>query len=272
VSLALILIASILFWLVKEVLGELVGQQFKGSIPDYTARKARAAARLLPDAIAAEYEQDWLAELEALEGKPLSALRYAHGLGNAARSIGVAVTGYAVPSRSRRILSRAWDLNNGVLALIALAPALLTIGLMLKLDSRGPILWRRRRRGKDGEPFDQFCFRTHTWDPNGRFYTSRVGEVITMASLQTLPSWLNVLRGNMSVIGPPPQTLSPKPTPPLGVRPGLISWQRLTELGGTGIDLAEARRRDRVRTLVNDVSLIARQLNFALRYGRGGPR
>jgi hypothetical protein len=75
-------------WLLKHLLGSLVSQEMKGSIPDYTVSKVRAAARLLPPDLAEEYEEDWLAELEGpLKDRPLSALKYALGLRLAARRI-----------------------------------------------------------------------------------------------------------------------------------------------------------------------------------------
>ncbi len=77
-SLTLVAAALAVLWLAKQVVGMLISQQVKGSIPDYAARRARAAARLLPEEVAADYEQDWFAELGALDGKPLSAIRYAH--------------------------------------------------------------------------------------------------------------------------------------------------------------------------------------------------
>jgi hypothetical protein len=81
-------IAGGLLWLLKHLLGSLVSQQVKGSVPDYTASKARAAARLLPPDLAVEYEEEWLAELKGpLNNKPLSALKYALGLRLAARRI-----------------------------------------------------------------------------------------------------------------------------------------------------------------------------------------
>ena len=88
-TLAVVVIGGVLLWLVKQVLGPLIGQQVKGSIPEYTADKARAAARLLPPEIAEEYEQAWVAELKGprLKNKPLSALKFALGLRRAARRI-----------------------------------------------------------------------------------------------------------------------------------------------------------------------------------------
>lgn len=74
-------------WVLKQVFGPLIGQEAKGSIPDYTASKARSAARRLPPGLADEYEEIWLAELEALKDKPLSALKFARGLRRAGSRI-----------------------------------------------------------------------------------------------------------------------------------------------------------------------------------------
>lgn len=76
-----------LLWIAKQALGSLIGQQIKGSVPDYTAKEAVRAAGRLPAELTEEYEAVWLAELAALEGKPISALRYACGLRRAARRI-----------------------------------------------------------------------------------------------------------------------------------------------------------------------------------------
>lgn len=87
IGLALILGLGVALWVLKQIVGPLIGQEVKGSIPDYTAGRARAAAQLLPPDLAAEYEEAWLAELNTVRDKPLSALRYAWGLRPAARRI-----------------------------------------------------------------------------------------------------------------------------------------------------------------------------------------
>lgn len=267
-SLVLVAVAVVALWLIKQVVGMLISQQVKGSIPDYAARKAKAAARLLPDEIADEYEQDWLAELKALNGKPLSAIQYARGLPSAARSITVSLTGRGGQARGWGFVNRALDVNSSILLLIFLAPGLSVIGLMVKLDSRGPLLIRRRRLGKDGRPFGLIAFRTVVLCSDGHIHRSRVGAFLVRSSIVTLPALVNLLRGDISMIGPPPQRLGSEPGSPLDVRPGLTSWQALVEMGGASLSLEEARRRDRQRTLRTDTALIAQQLMLAFRSPR----
>jgi len=254
-----------LLWLVKQVLGMLLSQQINGSISDYTARKAKAAARTLPSDVAAEYEEAWLAELSVLDRKPLSAIRYVRGLPRAARSIAAEITGEAVGSRWWPVLSRALDVNAGIFSLIFLAPALCGIGLAVRLDSRGPSLIRRPRLGKGGEPFGLVGFRTLSLldrDSDATAVRTSLGRFIERSSLAMLPSLFNLLRGDISLVGPPAQRPGAKFQEPLPVRPGVASWETLVAVGGIDLSLQEARRRDRQRTFRSDISLVAHHLAF----------
>jgi ABC-type multidrug transport system fused ATPase/permease subunit len=157
---ATIAVGGILLWLLKQVLGPLIGQQAKGSIPGYTADKARKAARLLPSYLAEEYEQTWLAELKgpSLNDKPLSALKFALGLRHAARGIRIksglsrfrlvefahSVVGRRLSARpstvKNRIETLAWAiavivLVQAVAATVTLAFALGRTSLLLILPS-----------------------------------------------------------------------------------------------------------------------------------------
>jgi hypothetical protein len=77
----------LVLWIAKQIFGDLIIQQIKGSIPDYTTERVRMAVKHLPAELREEREADWLAELATLKDKPLSALRFAWGLGRAARRI-----------------------------------------------------------------------------------------------------------------------------------------------------------------------------------------
>ena len=263
----LLSVCVLLLWAAKQIFGSLIGQQARGSVPDYTHRLVKRAAEMLPNELAASYEEDWLAELKALENKPLSAIRYARGLSRAARSISTVAVGAELPSRLSETLRRMVEFNAGLLFLLSLAPALSVISLAIKLDSRGPVLVSRQRLGKEGEPFRLLSFRTlHVAEhgASGGPHRTRIGELLDRTALDSGPTFVSLLRGQLALVGPPPQHPASE-EPPLTVRPGIVSWERLVEMGGSEIGLKEARRRDRHRGFRSDATLIIRQVRFDLR-------
>ena len=118
----------------------------------------------------------------------------------------------------QRMLKSGIDFVVAGLALIALAPLLLVTAIAIKLDSDGPILFRQRRQGLGDRLFDVFKFRTmycDKADPSGANQTkrrdprvTRIGTFLRRTSLDELPQLLNVLRGEMSLVGPRPHTPS----------------------------------------------------------------
>jgi lipopolysaccharide/colanic/teichoic acid biosynthesis glycosyltransferase len=135
---------------------------------------------------------------------------------------------------------RAWDLTCAVLLLMLFAPLMLAVALAVKLTSPGPILFRQRRPGKDGNEFTIFKFRTMV--ENGqcsgpsmtRAFDPRVtwfGRFMRKWKLDELPQLFNVIRGEMSFVGPRPlpseqwrgATLREEAALVLSVRPGITS-------------------------------------------------
>jgi lipopolysaccharide/colanic/teichoic acid biosynthesis glycosyltransferase len=109
---------------------------------------------------------------------------------------------------------RCLDLLVAVSALVALAPLLLAVAVLVKLDSRGPVLYRATRAGKDGVPFAMYKFRTMkigasitgpgiTRRGDGRI--TRLGRVLRATKIDEVPQFVNVLKGEMSLIGPRPE-------------------------------------------------------------------
>ena len=114
-----------------------------------------------------------------------------------------------------RVLKRAFDLVFGALTLVLLAPAMLAVVAALKLTSPGPVLYRQERMGVDGRRFRMLKFRTMRVDAEaetGPVWTrpddprrTRVGAFLRRTSLDELPQLFNVLRGEMSLVGPRPE-------------------------------------------------------------------
>jgi lipopolysaccharide/colanic/teichoic acid biosynthesis glycosyltransferase len=150
-----------------------------------------------------------------------------------------------------RIVKRTFDIVVAGLLLIALLPLLAVVALLIKLDSRGPVLYRSRRVGRNGRPFKMLKFRTmfdgadHHRDslrpiseaPEGLFKLTDdprltgVGRALRSTSLDELPQLIHVLAGTMSLVGPRPLVAEESDLiPPNSVRflarPGITGpWQ-----------------------------------------------
>jgi Undecaprenyl-phosphate glucose phosphotransferase len=113
------------------------------------------------------------------------------------------------------VIKRGLDLVVGSLALVLLSPVLLAVASAVKLSSAGPALLRQERMGLDGRAFSMLKFRTMRADAeaeSGPVWASpddqrrtRIGAVLRRFSLDELPQLLNVLRGDMSLVGPRPE-------------------------------------------------------------------
>ena len=111
---------------------------------------------------------------------------------------------------------RIFDVVVSVMALIFLAPLVCAIGFAIKVTSQGPIFYRGRRAGLNGVPFDILKFRTMVIDAEkkGGFSTALsdprvtgLGRFLRRWKLDEIPQFYNVLRGQMSLVGPRPQVL-----------------------------------------------------------------
>lgn len=113
------------------------------------------------------------------------------------------------------LLKRAMDVLVGGVALVVFSPLMALIALAVKCSSRGPVLYRQERMGLDGERFDMLKFRTMgadaerltgpVWSPENDSRATPVGRWLRRTSLDELPQLINVLRGEMSLVGPRPE-------------------------------------------------------------------
>ena len=137
---------------------------------------------------------------------------------------------------------RLLDLTLAGPALIACAPLLLGLGLAIRLDSPGPALFRQERVGRDGERFVLLKLRTMRGGPGGTLTVgedpriTRLGRFLRRHRLDELPQLVNVLRGEMALVGPRPETpdhvalYSDEQRRVLAARPGLtdpatLAWR-----------------------------------------------
>lgn len=112
------------------------------------------------------------------------------------------------------MIKRTFDLVGASLGLVILSPLMLTIALLIKADAPGPVLFRQERIGRRFRPFVIYKFRSMSCDAatKGGNITSRndpritrVGRILRRSKLDELPQLLNVLKGDMSFVGPRPE-------------------------------------------------------------------
>lgn len=140
----------------------------------------------------------------------------------------------------RRNGKRLFDLGITVAAIIFLSPLMLLLGLLVRFVLGTPVLFRQIRAGVNGKPFTMLKFRTMTdaHDPQGRLLSdaarmTRLGAFLRRSSLDELPEFINVLRGEMSVVGPRPllmrylQRYTPEQMRRHDVRPGITGWAQV---------------------------------------------
>jgi polysaccharide biosynthesis protein PslA len=157
---------------------------------------------------------------------------------------------------------RAFDLAAATLCLIVLSPVMLAVAVAIRLDSSGPILFRQLREGRNGRPFGMLKFRSmyaSASDPSALQLTAkadprvtRVGRWIRRTSLDEIPQLINVLTGDMSIVGPRPLPLAfshrgvlfeeviPSFRARLSVKPGITGLAQLRGQRGTPEDIDEA--------------------------------
>ena len=175
---------------------------------------------------------------------------------------GPANPGGADRRRPSRRLRRAADLMGCVVLLLLTLPIQLAVAVLLLLERSGPVLCREERIGLDGRPFPLLSFRSTRADgwagdpclaflgwPTGTRVT-RIGRWLRLTRLDELPRLLNVLRGDMSLVGPyaePPHvvaTLSAQlPLYPMrhAVKPGIIGWAQVADPDGASAADPRAR-------------------------------
>lgn len=168
-------------------------------------------------------------------------------------------------SLARSATKRGFDIIVATLALLVLLPVLLSIAAAIKLTTRGPVLFRQRRYGLNNRMFEIYKFRTMYSDKCDRTGVRQtctadqrvtpVGKVLRRFSLDELPQLLNVLKGDMSLVGPRPhvpgmlaagvayETLVPNYFERHRVRPGVTGLAQARGFRGSTVDAALAKAR-----------------------------
>lgn len=145
-----------------------------------------------------------------------------------------------------RAVKRFLDVTASFLGLVLLSPLLLTVSILIKIDSRGPVIFRQTRIGRNGKVFEIYKFRSMcvgaektgsgVYSGKGDARVTRIGKILRATSIDELPQLLNILKGEMSFVGPrPPLTYHPWKYEEytdfqkrmFEVRPGITGWAQV---------------------------------------------
>jgi exopolysaccharide biosynthesis polyprenyl glycosylphosphotransferase len=163
-------------------------------------------------------------------------------------------------SALRRAGKRSADVLVSLLLLVVASPIMLLTALAIVLESGGPVLYRQRRMGRNGVDFDMLKFRSMVRDAekkSGPIWAgqddprvTRVGRIIRRVRLDELPQLINVLRGEMSFVGPRPERRHfveqleqeiPYYALRMTVRPGLTGWAQVQYRYGATVEDAREK-------------------------------
>lgn len=143
-------------------------------------------------------------------------------------------------------VKRVLDIILSVIGIVVLSPLLIISSICIKLTSKGPVIFKQKRIGKDGKVFDIYKFRsmivgaenmgTGVYSKKGDNRITKVGKVIRATSIDELPQLFNILKGEMSFIGPRPvltyhpwkyEEYTEEQLKRFVVRPGITGWAQI---------------------------------------------
>jgi lipopolysaccharide/colanic/teichoic acid biosynthesis glycosyltransferase len=173
-------------------------------------------------------------------------------------------------------VSRALDLALASVLLVVTAPLMAAAAIAIRVESPGPVFYRQRRVGKDGRPFEVWKLRTMVrgaesmgagiYVLEGDPRITRVGRLLRRFSLDELPNLINVLKGDMAIVGPRPTVqeqvnrYTERQRRRLEVKPGITGWAQIN--GRTSLPWPERIELDvwyvEHRSLRLDLKILAR--------------
>ena len=179
--------------------------------------------------------------------------------------------------------NRMLDVTGAALGLLLLAPLLVLLALVIRLDSPGPVLFRQTRKGLNGQVFRIYKFRTMRVLEDGAVVrqatrgdarVTRIGRILRSTSLDELPQLLNVLSGEMALVGPRPHALAHDEfysreisgyDQRFRVKPGITGWAQVNGARGETPTLDHMRLRIELdlwyvqhKSIALDLTILAR--------------
>ena len=195
-------------------------------------------------------------------------------------------------SRTRRFLKRTLDLILSVSMIILFLPLIVVTAILIKIDSKGPVLFSQERVGMNKKPYMLYKFRSMipdaekqsgpVWASDNDNRTTRVGKVIRKWRIDEIPQLWNVFKGDMSFVGPRPEReffvnklekIIPYYTERFSVKPGISGWAQVCYSYGASVDAAVEKLNYDLFYLKNmsvfmDLMIILRTIKIVI-FGKG---
>lgn len=151
-------------------------------------------------------------------------------------------------------IKRFFDILISILGIIILSPLLLIVSILIKIESKGPVIFKQKRIGKNCKVFNIYKFRSMKVDSekDGVYESkndkrvTRIGRIIRKLSIDELPQFFNIIKGDMSMIGPRPtltyhpwkiEEYTPFQKQRFNLRPGVTGWAQVN--GRKGVEWNE---------------------------------
>lgn len=203
-------VTGFILTVIAGMLGALLRSEIEAWAPPLARRLIGLAVRMSPPEMRDRLREEWSAYVEQVPGY-VGKVIAATGFVRAARAI-PGVSGELAPKSQLR--KRMFDLVVAVPGALFLLPLFLFVASFIRLDSRGPALFRQVRMGSAGRPFYVYKFRSMTIElaeesdhHAGDARITRVGRFIRWTYIDELPQLLNVIKGDMTLVGPRPRSL-----------------------------------------------------------------
>lgn len=185
-----------------------------------------------------------------------------------------------------RVIKRIIDILFSFIGVIVSIPIIITAAILIKLETEGPIIYTQERVGKDGRLFMIYKLRTmHSnaeengiqWAQRNDSRVTKVGRVLRKTRIDELPQFINILKGEMSIVGPRPERPYfitefsrelPEFNERLAVRPGLTGWSQIN--GGYDLSPAEKLEKDLFyienQSILLDMKIILKTIKIVITF------
>jgi lipopolysaccharide/colanic/teichoic acid biosynthesis glycosyltransferase len=243
---------GVLIFAVLGILAAAISKQltdeFKAWAPWIIGRIIERAVRNSPEDLRERLAVEWPSHVQEVPGD----------VGKLIVAFGFLSASWKLSSAPYVVTKRTLDVVLSAFALFMLGPLFVLIAVLIRLDSSGSVFVRRTRLGRDGKEFKIWKFRT--MEGAASYRVTRVGKFLRRTSMDEIPQLINVLIGQMSLVGPRPRGLLDKEIPSVllrhDVKPGIAGWAQLNGVRGERDSAATQNRNEDDLYYVNNRSLL----------------